>query len=82
MAEFSTTTGIRFGDYMSLTYDGILVGTALTLFADLRAGGWGRAAVADLVSTSGREVRTRWRVGSRTRSVIPRSPLPTRSTMG
>ena len=41
--------GVSYGPWLSIGYDGVLVATALGLFADLIRAGWGRAAVPGLV---------------------------------
>lgn len=41
--------GSVLGRWLSLSYDGVLIATAVILFADLRAGRWGRTAVEGLV---------------------------------
>ena len=41
--------GVSFGPWLSIGYDGVLVATALGLFADLIRAGWGRSAVPGLV---------------------------------
>jgi signal transduction histidine kinase len=48
-AAIGRLAAVSFGDWLSWIYDGVVIATALLLFVDLRAGRWGRTAVAGLV---------------------------------
>lgn len=61
-AAVGRLVGVSFGDWLAWIYDGVMVATALMLLVDLRAGRWGRAAVAGLVvdlGTGGADMLTR-----------------------
>ncbi len=61
-AALGRLAGESFGAWPAWIYDGVMVATALMLFGDLRAGRWGRAAVAGLVvdlGNSGADTLTR-----------------------
>jgi signal transduction histidine kinase len=61
-AAIARLGGVSFGAWPVWIYDAILVTTALTLSVDVRAGRWGRAAVAGLVvdvGTGGTDTLTR-----------------------